>query len=216
MEANESYWREPPQIQRLVWEFVEDRQTRVNALLAGQADVIDRVPPEQLDAVDEADGCATHSVTGIELVNLWNVPGRFDLWDDSPEFREAVMLAIDRAELNRALVVGESPPRTETDARYQRGASDAAVRDAAIARAHATHHPRRPSMRNDHPDPCGDVTRAANDMQERITAALADLDVVHDAHRHDLLDHHDGCHVDHAGCLAARLRATLTGEDTDG
>ena len=66
-------------------------------------------------------------------------------------------------------------------------------------------------MRDEHPDPCGDVTRAANDMQGRITAALADLDqVVRPADR----THSGDCWHWHADCLAARLRATLTGEDT--
>lgn len=52
--------------------------------------------------------------------------------------------------------------------------------------------------------------------QERIAAVLADLEQV--AHRPDvpqLRTHFPGCWTDrrHGDCLAARIRATLTGED---
>jgi peptide/nickel transport system substrate-binding protein len=106
--ANEDYWRGPPQIDKLVWEFVGDAQTRTNALLAGQADAIDRVPAEQQPTIEGADGYTLVSATASEQVNLWSVPGREPLWDSSPELRRAVMLAIDREALVENLVQGES------------------------------------------------------------------------------------------------------------
>ncbi len=48
MVANADYWGGAPQIQTLVWEYIQDGQTRLNAFLAGQAQAIDRVPPEHL------------------------------------------------------------------------------------------------------------------------------------------------------------------------
>lgn len=45
MEANPNYWQGAPSIQTLVWEFIQDPDTRLSALLAGQVDAIDRVPP---------------------------------------------------------------------------------------------------------------------------------------------------------------------------
>ena len=81
-----------------------------------------------------------HPRAGHEAASRWVL--RAVLPDRDARVRaqvaEEIAKAIDRAELNRALVVGESPPRTETDARYQRGASDAARRDAAIARSFAS------------------------------------------------------------------------------
>ncbi|WP_246211473.1 ABC transporter substrate-binding protein [Phytoactinopolyspora alkaliphila] len=108
MEANQDYWAGPPEIERLEWEFVGDPQTRVSALLAGQADVIDRVPAEQHATIEEADGYSLISATASEQVNLWSIPGRVPEWDDSPELRRAVMLAIDRQALVDSLVMGES------------------------------------------------------------------------------------------------------------
>lgn len=53
----------------------------------------------------------------------------------------------------------------------------------------------------------------ATDARERIAAVLADLDDVIEARKPDT--HYTDCHLDHAECLAARIRATLTGEDPD-
>lgn len=108
MVANPDYWAGPANIQALVWEFVGDAQTRVNALRAGQADAIDRVPADQHPTLEEADGIVLESMTAAEQVNLWTVPGRVPLWDDSPEFRRAVTLAIDRESLATNLVKGNS------------------------------------------------------------------------------------------------------------
>ncbi|NEE03265.1 ABC transporter substrate-binding protein [Phytoactinopolyspora halotolerans] len=108
MAANADYWNGPPAIEELVWEFVGDPQTRVSALLAGQADVIDRVPAEQHATIEGEDGYSLISATASEQVNLWSIPGRVSAWDESPELRRAVMLAIDRQALVDSLVMGES------------------------------------------------------------------------------------------------------------
>jgi peptide/nickel transport system substrate-binding protein len=108
MARNEDYWRGPAQIRELIWEFVQDSQTRLNALLAGQAHAIDRVPPEHLDIIQRRRGLALASRTGIEMVNLWVRPGRAKFWEDNPQFRQAVNWSINRDALVRALVKGRS------------------------------------------------------------------------------------------------------------
>ena len=108
MEANPGYWAGPPQIKELVWEFVQDPQTRLSALLAGQAHAIDRVPPEHLETIEGREELTLTSVTGIENVNLWWRPGRFELRDTSRDFREAAAWSIDRAALVENLVLGNS------------------------------------------------------------------------------------------------------------
>jgi peptide/nickel transport system substrate-binding protein len=108
MARNEEYWRRRAQIGELVWEFVQDAQTRLNALLAGQAHAIDRVPPEHLDLIGRRRGLALASRTGIEMVNLWVRPGRADFWKKSLAFRQAVNWSINRDALVRSLVQGRS------------------------------------------------------------------------------------------------------------
>jgi peptide/nickel transport system substrate-binding protein len=108
MEANPEYWAGAPHIADLTWEFVQDPQTRLNALIAGQAEAIDRVPPQHLEVIDNDDALELTSVTGIENVNLWVRPGRFELWDTNRDFREAVLWSIDRQGLVDNLVLGQS------------------------------------------------------------------------------------------------------------
>jgi peptide/nickel transport system substrate-binding protein len=112
MEANTDYWRDPPRIQELVWEFIADPSTRMSALLDGSAQVIDRVPPEQLPALEGQEGVELVSVTGIESVNLWVRPGRLPLWDENANFRRAVNWSIDRQPLVDNLVLGNSRAAT--------------------------------------------------------------------------------------------------------
>lgn len=108
MVRNDRYWRGRARIPELVWEFVQDPQTRLNALLAGQAHAIDRVPPEHLAIIERRDGLALASRTGIEMVNLWVRPGRKDFWQNSLAFRQAVNWSINRDALVRSLVQGRS------------------------------------------------------------------------------------------------------------
>lgn len=108
MEANPDYWREPAQIQTLIWEFIQDPQTRLNALLAGEAHAIDRLPPQHLSVIEGRDAFDLISVTGIESVNLFVRPGRLPIWDENLQFRQAVNWSIDRRPLVENLVLGNS------------------------------------------------------------------------------------------------------------
>jgi peptide/nickel transport system substrate-binding protein len=108
MAANEGYWRGPPRIRTLVWEFVQDPQTRLNALLAGQAHAIDRVPPEHRAIIQRSSKVALKSVTGIEMVNLWVRPGRLELWEENVHFRRAVNWSVNRSALVRNFVQGHA------------------------------------------------------------------------------------------------------------
>ena len=108
MEANPSYWRKPASIGTLTWEYVSDPQTRLNALLAGQAQAIDRVPPENLAIIQRTSKLALDSVQGLEAVNLWVHPDRTALWTQNASFRQAASWSIDRAALVEHLVMGKS------------------------------------------------------------------------------------------------------------
>jgi peptide/nickel transport system substrate-binding protein len=112
MAANEDYWQGAPNIAELTWEFIQDPETRLSALLTGQAQVIDRVPPQHLGILGESEGVSLTSITGIESVNLWVAPGRFPLWEENPTFRKAVMTALDRQGIVDGLVQGSSTVAT--------------------------------------------------------------------------------------------------------
>ena len=108
MERNDDYWGEPPVIETLIWEFIGDPQTRLNALQSGEAHAIDRVPPEHLDIIEAEDGIELVGVAGIESVNLYVREGRLPIWDESADFRRAVNLSFDRQPLVDNLVMGSA------------------------------------------------------------------------------------------------------------
>lgn len=110
MEANPDYWQGPPDIESLVWEFIQDPQTRLDALLTGDVHAIDRVPPEHLEILEAEEGIELASVTGIESVNLFIAPGRLPIWDENADFRRAVNLSFNRGPLVENLVMGASAP----------------------------------------------------------------------------------------------------------
>ncbi|CAN5691524.1 ABC transporter substrate-binding protein [soil metagenome] len=109
MEANAEYWDGAPQIGTLVWEYIQDGQTRLNAFLAGQAHAIDRVPPEHFPVIESTEGLSMISVTGFENVNLWMRQDAAEPWDTANvKLREAVAWGIDRQALVDSLVGGAS------------------------------------------------------------------------------------------------------------
>jgi peptide/nickel transport system substrate-binding protein len=71
LERFEDYYRGPAKLRTLTWEFIQDSQTRLNALLAGQADVIDRVEPDQLPLIEKSGGARAISVTAPEIQSMW-------------------------------------------------------------------------------------------------------------------------------------------------
>lgn len=60
-EANEGYWRGAPRIKTVVFRPIPEPSTRVNALVAGEVDLITQVPPPLVDTVTAAGG------RGVEL-----------------------------------------------------------------------------------------------------------------------------------------------------
>lgn len=137
MEANADYWQGPPAIPTLTWEFIQDPETRLSALLAGQADVIDRVPPQHLDTLAAEADITLSSVTGIESVNLFVAPGRLPVWEENPGFRKAVMMSIDRQGIVDGLVKGNSAVATSlipTRSNGHQAGDPAYVKDVEAAR----------------------------------------------------------------------------------
>lgn len=109
LEANPDYWGGAPRIATLVWEYIQDGQTRLNAFLAGQAQAIDRVPPEHLPALQASPDATLVSITGFENVNLWMRQDAPAPWDPANvKLRQAVAWSIDREALVNNLVGGAS------------------------------------------------------------------------------------------------------------
>ena len=51
LEANPDYWRGKPKVQRVTFRFVPETATRIASLLNGETDIIENVPPDQVERV---------------------------------------------------------------------------------------------------------------------------------------------------------------------
>jgi peptide/nickel transport system substrate-binding protein len=98
LEAFKDYYRGPAGVQTVVWEYIQDSQTRLNALLAGQAAVIDRVEPDQASTIKQRDDVELKSITSLEIQSLWFRMDK-EPFGDNAALRRAVAWGVDRQPL---------------------------------------------------------------------------------------------------------------------
>ncbi len=103
MEANTDYWGGAPGIQTVVFDYIQDANARVSALLAGQADIITRCSSEQLDRVkDDANYYVVDAPPLSQIVCIYQNKGNLA----SKEVRQALAYAIDRQAIVDGILLG--------------------------------------------------------------------------------------------------------------
>ncbi|HEV8632214.1 MAG TPA: ABC transporter substrate-binding protein [Thermoanaerobaculia bacterium] len=105
--ANRRYYRPGrPRLQKVVFRVVPDEATRVQELLAGNADLVDGVPADR--------GAEVERTPGRRLLTVWRRQYSAIVWNtrrppfDDPQVRRAMTLAIDRQGLIDALWGGRA------------------------------------------------------------------------------------------------------------
>jgi peptide/nickel transport system substrate-binding protein len=94
--AFDDHYGGAPPVETVAWEYISDSQTRLNGLLAQQADIIDRVEPDQLAAVtDPKFSVSSVTSTDTQFLELRTNKPPFDVL----EVRQAAAWAIDRSAL---------------------------------------------------------------------------------------------------------------------
>ena len=106
---NESYWRGPeyPAIDEIVWAFLPDANTRLNAMKAGRYDYA-RILPTQVEEVASLDGYETHLVSSNSMMHFdvsVNTQRGQLLFGDA-NVRRALFHAIDREAIADQLMQG--------------------------------------------------------------------------------------------------------------
>ena len=92
--AHDQYWGGKPNAEKIIFTVVPEVSSRVAGLLAGDYDIATDLPPDQLDAVEAADGV---SIVGGPVNNnriIWFDKTNPTLAD--PRVRQAMSLALDR------------------------------------------------------------------------------------------------------------------------
>ena len=106
LEANPDYWGGAPKIQSVTFRYIEDAQARINALLAGQVDILTRVSSEDLARVEgNADFYVNGQTPPAQIIAIYQHNGPLgDL-----KLRQAIAHAIDREGIAKSIMRGANP-----------------------------------------------------------------------------------------------------------
>lgn len=106
LKANPDYWDGKPKTDKLVFEVVKEKSVRADKLIAGEADIIDGVAPEDIERLK---GNQNLNVTLFPGINISYLGMRTDRKPfDDPKVRQALSMAINREELVNALYKGNA------------------------------------------------------------------------------------------------------------
>jgi peptide/nickel transport system substrate-binding protein len=97
---NPDYWGEPGTLDEVELRFIPDLSTRVSALQAGEIDIADSMPIDQVGTVPTYIESAAPVEAGANRFNLYTFP-----YSD-PNFRRALNYAVDKEALNDSLFGG--------------------------------------------------------------------------------------------------------------
>ena len=105
LEANESYWDGVPGVKTVVFDYIEDANARLNALLAGDVDIITRCSSQQLDAVKGNNQFyVVENSPAISVVLLYTRDTNPAMQNKA--FRQAMWYAIDRKTILEKIMFG--------------------------------------------------------------------------------------------------------------
>jgi len=117
LEANKDYWRTTPVIDRVVWQEFATEDAAVQALIAGEIDVIaaDTIPTTAVQPLEDAENIEVaimESTTVDELIINSHENGTQpeSLWD--PAVRLAIAYAIDKQQIVNVAYLGYAEPAT--------------------------------------------------------------------------------------------------------
>lgn len=124
LQAYDGYWGEAPEFEDVEVRFISNDAARVAALLSGEVDLIDAVPPADLPRLEETDGIHVISAPGGRVIYLGlsmrddTAPGVTDLQGNpleenpfkDPRVRQAISLMIDRELMVDRILGGSGVP----------------------------------------------------------------------------------------------------------
>src|SRR5262245_21135086 len=115
LEANPDYWRGKPRVQRVTFRFVPETATRIASLLNGETDIIENVPPDQVERVAGSPNAVIGKTSDGMIVAYYQCDTRADSPVKNRKVREAINLAIDWDTMSRtscAATRGGGPSRS--------------------------------------------------------------------------------------------------------
>ncbi len=111
LEANPDYWRARPRVQRVTFRFIPETATRIASLLNGETDIVENVPPDQVDRVASNPGTTIGKTSDGMIVVYYQFDTRMDSPVKNRKVREAINHAIDWETIVRDLLRGHARRR---------------------------------------------------------------------------------------------------------
>ncbi|KWX67052.1 hypothetical protein ASJ79_05055 [Mycobacterium sp. NAZ190054] len=108
--ANPEYWGEQPAVKDFYFRFVGDSQTRLAALQSGQAQIIDRVEPDQIPVIEATPGLAVQRTPTVE--SKWTAFRIQKAPMDNVKLRQAIAHAIDVPTIVDNIMMGSGEVNT--------------------------------------------------------------------------------------------------------
>jgi peptide/nickel transport system substrate-binding protein len=98
------YWGSPPSVDRVIFSYIPDNNSRVLALQSGDIDIASYIAPESVPTVEDSPNLAVVPAAPVALEFMY-LNHRRETWQDV-RVREAVALAINREALVNAIMQG--------------------------------------------------------------------------------------------------------------
>jgi peptide/nickel transport system substrate-binding protein len=104
MVVNPDYWGAKPKLQRVTWKYIKDDNARVSALLAGDVDVINNLPPDRISRVRQDARLTAQSVISTFIIYVGCRTDRPPLTDQ--RVRAALNYAVDKKAIVQKILSG--------------------------------------------------------------------------------------------------------------
>lgn len=106
LEANSDYWGDGPYVDRLVFRQIAEASARLAALVSGEVDIIENLPPDLVPVVEGNPNLSVASIGTEQMMVL-----QLDSLSDGPlsdvRVRQAIDFAIDKVEVTDTLLAGQ-------------------------------------------------------------------------------------------------------------
>ncbi|HVR52880.1 MAG TPA: ABC transporter substrate-binding protein [Pseudorhodoferax sp.] len=106
----DGFWGDKPAIAKLVYRFVPEPSSRVNALLAGEADVGVEIAPADIERLADAKGLATERVAGGSPLHIRIYSNDPATPLSRPQVRLALNYAVDKDAIIQSVLRGQAAP----------------------------------------------------------------------------------------------------------
>lgn len=116
---NDAWWGEAPEVTDIEYIVISDAGTRISALLSGEVDIVQDVPPQDIERLSATEGFKVETGPENRIIYFGYKFGEEPLASsnitdsnpfNSPQVREAMELVLDRDAIQQVVMRGQSIP----------------------------------------------------------------------------------------------------------